>query len=76
MTCLRDPVAINGPQIPTAPTHQVFVQVSILPQVPRSEELRDEIDAVRVGVLPAFEALDDVGVIQVQALLDIDNHVL
>lgn len=38
-------------------TDQVLVEISILPQVARREELGDQVDAVRIIVLPALEAL-------------------
>ena len=38
---------------------QVLVQVAVLPQVARREQLGDEVDAVLVRVLPALEAFDD-----------------
>jgi hypothetical protein len=46
----------------------VFVQVPVLPQVARREQLCDEVDAVVLLILPALKALDDVGVLQVKAL--------
>lgn len=47
---------------------QVFVQVAILPQVARREQLRNQVDAVPLLILPALKALDDVWVLQVQSL--------
>eukprot|EP00983_Pelagomonas_calceolata_P092393 1157658-Pelagomonas_calceolata.AAC.3 len=51
---------------------QVLVQVAVLAQIARGEELRDEVDAA--VVCPALVALDDVGMLQFQALLDVRHH--
>jgi len=44
-----------------------------LSKVSRSKELGDKIDAMSIGIFPAFEALNDVRVIQVEPSLDIRN---
>jgi hypothetical protein len=55
---------------------QVFVQVPVLPQVARGEQLCDKVDAVPLLVLPALKALDDVGVLQVKPLCHLTNNLL
>jgi hypothetical protein len=52
----------------------VFVENAVLAQIPRCEKLCDKIDAVVPSVFPTFEALDDVRVFEVQALLNILNN--
>lgn len=54
----------------------MFVEVPVLAQIARGEQLCDEVDAVALLVLPALKAFDDVWVLQVQALGHLADYLL
>ena len=47
---------------------QVLVSLPVVPEVARGEELGDEVDAGPLLVMPGAVALDDVGVVKIDAL--------
>jgi hypothetical protein len=52
----------------------VLVPLAVVPEVARGEELCDEVDAAGLLIVPGTVTLDDIGVVQVDALLQLLHY--